>query len=258
MKTRQSEPNPALERDSRMSLDDTFCFDCGPHVPCFTECCGKLELRITPYDALRLRRRLGISAEEFLDSHTIIRWRTDHGLPEVMMKMDPAAGKKCPFVTSDGCSVYEDRPGACRIYPVGRASTRDPVDGSPLEFFFTVKEDHCRGFEQTRRWSVREWVEDQGLEEYNQVNDLLMELYVLKAKRPKLELLEQHKQMFLMTLYNSDKFRDFILKSPFLTKFEVEPELLHALTDDDLELLLFGFRWLRFALFQQPVLKMKK
>ena len=43
--------NPAV----RLSVDDTFRFGCGPHVPCFTECCGKLELVLTPYDVLRLK-----------------------------------------------------------------------------------------------------------------------------------------------------------------------------------------------------------
>ncbi len=91
---------------------NVFEFACGPHVPCFTECCGKLDLLLTPYDVLKIRKRLNISSADFLDEYTIMRWKTGHGFPEVMLKMDTET-KRCPFVTSEGCSIYEDRPGAC-------------------------------------------------------------------------------------------------------------------------------------------------
>jgi len=127
--------------DKKLTRNDSFCFECGPHVPCFTECCGKLQLCLTPYDTLRLRKRLGMTADEFMDRHTDLRLRTLHGFPELMMKMSENESKRCPFVTDSGCSVYEDRPGACRIYPLGRASKKHPMTGLSQEFYFTVRED---------------------------------------------------------------------------------------------------------------------
>ncbi len=252
-----SDRGPAIDLEARLSLNDIFRFACGPHVPCFTECCGKLELLLTPYDVLRLRRRLGMTSEEFLDRHSITRHRTGHGLPEVMMLMDRESGRKCPFVTSQGCTVYEDRPGACRIYPLGRASTRDRSDGSHREFYFTVREQHCKGFLETTQWTVREWIADQGMEEYNRFNDLLMELYVLKSRRKEITLGTQHLQMFMMSLYNGERFREFVFKSGFLKKFKIEPELVASLENDDTALLEFAVRWLRFALFREPVLEVR-
>lgn len=253
----QAQKPSAIDIDSRLSLDDTFCFACGPHVACFTECCGKLELLLTPYDLLRLSKRIGVSSGEFLDEYAVIRWNTAHGFPEVMMKMNPETGRRCPFVTPKGCSAYEDRPGACRIYPLGRAATSRAFDGSRQEFYFTVREDHCRGFEQDREWKVSEWLADQGMEEYNRMNDLLMELYVLKTRSSGIELGAQHMQMFLMACYNTDRFRDFIFKSGFLKKFELAHAMVEELRSDDLTLLEFAFTWLRFALFRQPVLTVK-
>jgi uncharacterized protein len=244
-----------LATDQRLCSDDTFEFACGPEVSCFTECCGKLELLLTPYDVLRLRKRLNITTADFLDHHTVVRWKTRHGFPEVMMRMDKSRDGRCPFVTEKGCSVYEDRPGACRIYPIGRASTKNPVDGSPREFFFTVREAHCRGFEENRRWTIKEWLSDQGIENYNRINDLLMELYVLKFSRPGLQLNSKHMQMYMMACYNLERFRDFVFQSGFLRKFRLEPELVEQLSHDDQALLEFAFRWLRFAFFQEPVLE---
>lgn len=245
--------NPAV----RLSVDDTFRFGCGPHVPCFTECCGKLELVLTPYDVLRLKTRLDMSSEEFIDKHSTVRWRTPHGFPDLAMTMDPDADKRCPFVTGRGCSVYEDRPGACRIYPLGRASTSNPLHGQRTEFYFVVREDHCKGFEQPREWTVREWLDDQGMTEYNRMNDLLMELYVHRPRGRVATLNPKHIQMFMMACYNTERFRDFIFKSPFLQKFDLDPVLVESIRSDDVKLLEFAFQWLKFALFQEPTLTVR-
>ncbi|AFM26473.1 YkgJ family cysteine cluster protein [Desulfomonile tiedjei] len=248
---------PPLDANARLSVESEFCFGCGPHVPCFTECCGKLELLLTPYDVLRLKNRLQLTSEEFLDRYTVMRWRTAHGFPEVLMEMDCASGKRCPFVTPTGCSVYEDRPGACRIYPLGRASTSHVMDGSHREFYFTVREDHCRGFEEKKSWKVSEWLSDQGMEDYNRINDLLMELYVMRNRGKSVEFSPQHLQMFVMSCYNLEKFRQFVFKSRFLDKFELDPEMVAEIEADDTKLLEFAFLWLKFALFREPVLKPK-
>jgi uncharacterized protein len=246
-----------IDTDKRLSPNDSFRFECGPHVPCFTECCRKLELLLTPYDVLRLSRRLGMTSAEFLDSKTVIRPQTAHGFPEVLLMMDETGDRCCPFVTEQGCSVYDARPAACRMYPLGRASTRHPMDGSRREFYFTVREDHCRGFEQPREWSVGEWIADQGMEDCNRINDLLMDLYVLRSRTGGISLTPQHIQMFMMSCYNLERFRDFVFKSGFLTRFDLDGDLVRTLKDDDFSLLEFAFTWLRFALFREPVLKVR-
>lgn len=248
---------PIVDVDTKLSLDDRFEFACGPEVPCFTECCQRLDLLLTPYDVLRLRKRLEIPSSEFLDSYSVMRWAPGQGFPEIMMQMDSEHGNRCPFVTPKGCSVYEDRPGACRIYPLGRAATKHPMDGAPREFYFSVREDHCRGFEQNRQWTVGGWLADQGMEEYNRLNDLLMELHVLRAGRRGIAFGPQHIQMFTMACYNTEKFRDFIFKSPFLQKFDIDQELVESLRQNDFKLLEFAFQWLKFALFQEPVLRLR-
>ena len=52
----------------------------------------------------------------------------------------------CPFVRADGCIVYEDRPTACRYYPLGVASLSHREDNDGDEFYFFVNEPHCKGF----------------------------------------------------------------------------------------------------------------
>ena len=63
--------------------------------------------------------------------------------------------------------------------------------------------------------------------------------------------------MFFMACYNLDKFRDFVFKSTFLKKFDVDQKELDAMKADDVALLRFGYRWLRFALFGEDTLKIR-
>jgi Fe-S-cluster containining protein len=258
MKESEMGGDSPVDLRKKLTLDDKFSFACGPWVPCFTECCARLELLLTPYDVLRLRKRLGLSFDEFVDTYGLIRHRTPHGFPEVMMRMDKENGGRCPFVTQEGCSVYEDRPGACRIYPIGRASTRAKADGSAQECYFTGREAHCKGFEQPKEWTVRGWIEDQGIEPYNRYNDMLMDLYVLKSRRRGLQLGPKHLQMFMMSCYNTDRFRDFVFKSGFLDRFLLDEDLVNRLREDDPALMEFSFRWLKFAFFQEPTLEIRK
>jgi uncharacterized protein len=95
------------------------------------------------------------------------------------------------------------------------------------------------------------------MDEYNRMNDLLMELFVGSRRSGNVTLTPQHVQMFMMACYNTERFRDFIFKSGFLSRFELEPDLVDALRDDDLALLEFAFRWLRFALLREPVLTVR-
>ena len=43
---------------SPIAAEAPLCFACHPKVPCFNECCRELDLALSPYDVLRLRRAL--------------------------------------------------------------------------------------------------------------------------------------------------------------------------------------------------------
>ncbi len=92
----------------------------------------------------------------------------------------------------------------------------------------------------------------------NRLNDLLMELYVLRTRRPGVGLGERHIQMFTMACYNLERFRDFLFRSAFFEKFEVADSLIELLREDDVRLLEFGLEWLKFALFGEPVVKIRQ
>jgi hypothetical protein len=182
----------------------------------------------------------------------------DHArFPLITLKMDRDRNKRCPFVTPDGCSIYEDRPGACRIYPIGRAAMKVDQERDAREKFFVVDEAHCLGFKENRQWTIKEWMANEGVDEYNAMNDQWLEI-ITSSKGLGLEKDVPRKiRMFFMASYNLDRFREFILKSTFFEHFEVESAVKEELTYDDVELMKFSFDWLKFSLFGEKTIQMK-
>jgi hypothetical protein len=174
----------------------------------------------------------------------------------VLLKMR-AEDKKCPFVAPDGCLVYGDRPGACRIYPIGRASMKVDQEKEAREKFFVVREEHCLGFREERTWTIEEWTADQGLDEYNTVNDLWLEIISSPRSLGPEKEIPRKLQMFFMASYNLDRFRKFVFESRFLQLFDVSSEMSDKLTRDDNALLSFAIDWLKFSLFGMKTMKVK-
>ncbi|MBU0520396.1 YkgJ family cysteine cluster protein [bacterium] len=246
-----------LREYPRLSKDDTFKFACKPGISCYNECCGDVNIFLTPYDILRMKNALGIQSEEFLDKYTITPFDKNQNYPVILLKMQDDDKHTCHFVSPDGCAVYDDRPWACRYYPIGMASPKENDEEVESAFFFLLNEDHCKGHGEGNEMSVAEWRIDQGLDKYDEFGELYKELtlhdYFARGKQLDVPRME----MFHMACYNLDKFREFILNSSFLTRLELEADLLEKLKEDDEELLRFGFRWLKFALFAEKTMTIR-
>jgi hypothetical protein len=57
--------------------------------------------------------------------------------------------------------------------------------------------------------------------------------------------------MFFTASYDIDRFRRFVFESSFLDVYEVDPQTVEKIRSDELELLNFSFRWLKWVLFQE-------
>jgi len=54
--------------------------------------------------------------------------------------------------------------------------------------------------------------------------------------------------MALMACFNGDEFKKFVFKSTFLSRFNIPRETADRLKESDVELMKFGFDWVRFFL----------
>ena len=245
-----------LNEAPRLSVTSRFRFACHPGISCFNACCGDVNIVLTPYDVLRLRRRLGLGSQEFLATYTVLPFNKTQRLPVPLLKMRADEKKSCPFVGPEGCTVYEDRPWPCRAYPIGVASSSTSAHTGE-EFFFVLEEPQCHGHAEGREWTVGEWLRDQGVDPFHEHGDVLKEITLhpkLTSGRP---LEPKQIELYFMATYELDRFRRFIFESRFLHCYEVARDYADKLRDDDEELLRFGLAWLRFALFGEPTVKIK-
>ncbi len=246
-----------LEEYPRLTEESEFSFRCHPGIPCFNACCADINIFLTPYDIIRLKNRLGITSGEFLSRYTISPFDEKTKYPIILLKMNEDKKKTCPFVTAEGCSVYEDRPWPCRMYPLGLASRKEQPDQAEKEFYFILKEDLCLGHSEKQKLTVKQWLDNQGINEYNLVGEWFKDITLHDYFEKGGQLDPGKMEMFFTACYNIDKFRDFIFNSSFLDKFEVEQDTLEKIKQDDIDLLKFAYNWLRFALFGEQTMKIR-
>jgi Fe-S-cluster containining protein len=251
----------------RYQASDSFCFNCHKGVSCWNVCCHDTDITLTPYDLLRLARHFDARPAEIVRLFGTPAVHDKSGMPIVKLKMldRPATkGKPCVFVDEvDGCTVYENRPAACRYYPLGLAAVKMKGHEEPEDFYFLVKEPHCRGHEEKKTQTVAHFREEQGVEAYDDANrgwiHILMKLASWKTlggpwgREPD----ERVKRMFYMASSDIDAFRNFVFNSTFLDKYAIEPAMREELATNDEALLKLAFDWLRNVIFNEPTIALK-
>jgi len=239
------------DREHRLRGEDRIRFHCHPGLACYTTCCRDVNIFLSPYDILRMKKRLEMTSGAFLERYTVTLIPEASGFPVILLKMEEEHNKTCPFVTPQGCSIYEDRPWACRMFPLDQGNSADA-------FRFIADPLSCLGMGEERDTTVREYLGGQGLSLYAESETLLGRI----ASHPRFS--KEHiqnpkvREMCRMALYDLDRFRRFVLESRFLEIFEVEKEVAEKIKTEDLELMRLAHRWLEFGLVAGETLKMRE
>ncbi len=221
-----------IDNSRKLGFDDRFRFSCYKGIECFNMCCSDLNLFLTPYDIIRIKNNLGLPSGEFLEKYTAWHIGPETGLPVVVLKM---LNGRCPFVSDEGCRIYGDRPGACRLYPLVRMKSREE------EYYYILVEDFCAGLKKEKEWTVRDWLRDQGAEKYNEMNDIFMEL-VLGMYSSGRRLNDEEMQRFYLACYDIDTFRRTVREG--VLPIDVDERVLK----DDEKLMILGIQWLKQSL----------
>ncbi len=240
----------------RLNLDSTFCFSCDRDLACFTRCCHNNNTYLTPYDVIRIKQRLNMPSDELLLRFTVPGKVEASDLPVPVVKLNPEKNNACPFLGEDGCSIYEDRPVACRYYPIAAGLFHNADIEDNERFYALVKEGYCLGHDLGQEITIAEWREQQGIPEYDKYNKDWVEIILRrKSLGPFVTIPEKTLDMFFMASYNLDAFRRFVLYSPFLNIYEIPEDRLEKIKTDDIELLKLGNDWLLTILFGAGILK---
>ena len=238
--------------------DAVIQFRCHKGIDCFNACCKNIDISLTPYDVVRLKKRLGMTSGEFLLKYTYPFEMEKGGIAGIKLK-PVEDGTACQFMTEEGCSVYTDRPTACRYYPVALLSLRRQDEFTDRTAFALVKESHCHGHNEPRKLTVDEYRREQGLEEYDEMGRGWRQLILKKqSSGPTVGKPSQRSlQLFFMACYDVDQFREFIQVPSFDEVYDLTPEYKQKLVNDDTALMLFGQQFLRQVMFGEESIPLK-
>ena len=254
------DPNRQFPEGMEPLGTDTFPFRCHADLDCYTKCCSNVDMFLYPYDIIRLKRHLGLASSEFLEQYIRVVQGQNPYFPSLMMRMTDDERRSCPFLVESGCSVYENRPASCRMYPLERAVDRNPQGGRPEEFYFVTRHQYCMGHQSDKKWSCKEWLRDQGLLYYNLMDDLWAEIDTLFAGNP-FEgegVAGPRQQLAFMVCYNIDEFKEYVIRHNLLDRFRMESGRKRDIMGQDEELLKFGYEWLKFFLGGNSTLHPKR
>lgn len=248
-------PSPVLP--TSFEGDKVIQFQCRKGIDCWNACCSNIDIMLTPYDIIRLKKRLGMTSTEFLQTYT---YPFEFGANDIAgVKYKPVeGGTACQFMRPEGCSVYEDRPTACRYYPIALMSVRRADEFTDRTQFAMVQESHCKGHFEPRSLTVDEYRTEQGLEEYDEHGRAWRQL-ILKKKSagPTVGNASQRSlQLFFMACYDVDQFREFVSADSFQDVYDIPAEE-QELWEEDLVMMHFGFRLIRQVLFNEMTIDMR-
>jgi hypothetical protein len=231
---------------NQLSGDAVIQFRCHKGIDCFNACCRNIDIMLTPYDIIRLKQRLDITSTEFLREYTMPFEFAKDGVAGVKLK-PVEGGMACQFMTDEGCSVYEDRPTACRYYPVGLLSTRRQDENIDRASYALVKENHCHGHFEDHKLTIDAYRKEQGLEEYDEKGRLWrQQILKMKSAGPYIGRMSlTSRKFFFMASYDLDRFREFVKSEGFNTT-------------DDLALMEFGDRMIRQIMYAENTIPMKE
>lgn len=231
----------------RLSGARRFTFQCRPELSCFNQCCRNLNLFLYPYDALQLRHALGISADAFLEDYVDVVMRKGNFFPDVLLRMSDDENRACIFSHVSGCRVYQDRPYTCRTFPVEYGLHYHGQNRKPELTGFFRPPEFCQGQHEAHDWTLQTWANDQGAAKHQKMSKKWSEVKQLFQRDP-----WGHEgphgsraKMAFMASYNMDAFRAFVFGSSLLKRYKVKTELLKKIQRDDVELMLFGFDWIK-------------
>lgn len=242
----------------QLGLDDAFRFHCHRGIACFNKCCENIDIMLTPFDLLRLKRRFGLTSREFMDQYTRDYQMDAHGMPGLKLRTQEGS-TACVFLTPEGCGVYPDRPSACRYYALGQLSMRKAGSANAEDSYFVIREPHCLGHLEDKVQTVREYRREQGLEEYDRENEEWRRIVLKKRSAgPAIgKPTPRSFELFFLASYDIEGFRRFVSSPGFEELFELEPDFRQALMEDDLKLMHFGFRFLKQVLFGEITIPLK-
>jgi len=246
----------------RLRAGQTFGFRCQPGIACFNRCCRNLTLLLYPYDVIRLRVRLDLTAMNFSTATRTWCCAVAATFRTSCCAWPKTASAPARFSPTRAAGSTPTDPTPAAPFPWSRGCCTMPQTHADETVFFFRPPDFCLGQYDTNQWTIPEWIQDQETDTYHRMTIHWAELRRLLQNDPwgAEGPMGARAKMAFMAVYNIDRFREFVFGSSFLKRFKVKPQLLARIQKDDVQLLLLGFDWIRLFLWgiRSPHLKPRR
>lgn len=149
-----------------LRADTQIRFRCHKGIPCFSACCGQADVTLTPYDVLRLKRRLGWApGKSSSGTGSPSRWigTVSPGLSSGPMRAGPVPVSMETLAV--GCT--RTPPNCVPMLPGGPAGAVGEGGPQVEERYSLVRRDHCKCHQEGREISIADCRAEQGCIEYD-------------------------------------------------------------------------------------------
>ena len=206
--------------DARVLADtDLLQLTCGA-AGCSSTCCkATAPIVLNPYEIARICKAAALSYEELLD---VLDTDRAKGFPLVMLPRDPV----CHFWTATGCRIYDARPLACRLFPLGR------VFENNRSHIVLPEVNRCSGLVPAPAKTVTAYLQEQDTALFIEMADCWIE-FVSHLERLPLQDAPVTSVAFHMLVYSpdtppdaSDAAKDLSLEEGFLLRLSTAKEQL--------------------------------
>lgn len=209
-KDRETEKYLESFLEHKVDLEDTFEFGC---KQCGNCCRNRDEpIMIMGYDLYNIAKALNLSPVDALGKYTKGILGEDSKLPIAILK--ERLDGSCSLLRKGKCTIQEDKPITCRIYPLGRF-----FDGK--QFIYIKQDNECKG--EKKEIKVKDWLVDFHIFEMDEPCLMWTQMVMTLAKYMQ-KLLKKN---------NPEKIKDFqdtFLYAMYL-RFDMEKSLMDNLRE---------------------------
>lgn len=156
-----NEPEDIFKNYNKLSLDDTFQFNC---LTCGKCCKHRENILLNAKDIFSMSKELNISIPELIKTYCDVYIGHDSRVPIVRI-LPRGNVQRCPFLKSNKCIVHKAKPSICALFPIGRITAfkysdvkNSLSDNQPKKTLqYVIPKEYCH--QDTNTYTVREWLE---------------------------------------------------------------------------------------------------
>ncbi|PIZ51172.1 hypothetical protein COY27_04535 [Candidatus Woesearchaeota archaeon CG_4_10_14_0_2_um_filter_33_13] len=169
------------------------CKQCG-------HCCDSTYIQLAPFDIKNICDTLDISTQKFHEKYSM--FNSSDNIPRCYLRNRP----RCPFKENKLCTIYNNRPLRCRLFPLGRVYPEDLNESS----FLILPEEKCIGFDTGKKIKISEFLEQQNVNSLDKLSEEWNHFLITLKDNPTIEK-QEFKQSFKETFYGFEN-KDASLK----------------------------------------------